>query len=45
MAARAEPLGKPPARRRSAWTALETHYKKVSKLHLRQLFAADLERG
>ena len=29
----------------SAWDALESHYKKASKLHLRQLFADDPERG
>src|SRR6266478_3215718 len=28
-----------------AWQALESHYKKVSKLHLRELFDKDPERG
>jgi hypothetical protein len=31
--------------KRHAWKALESHYKKVSKLHLRQLFAEDPQRG
>jgi glucose-6-phosphate isomerase len=30
---------------RPSWRALESHYKKVSKLHLRDLFAKDPERG
>jgi glucose-6-phosphate isomerase len=30
---------------RAAWTKLSTHYKTVSKLHLRQLFADDPKRG
>lgn len=30
---------------RTAWTVLDTHYKKVSKLHLRELFAEDPTRG
>jgi len=34
-----------PLRRRSAWTALAAHYEKLSKLHLRQLFSTDGERG
>jgi len=38
-----------PARRtgfkRSAWSALASHYNSVSKLHLRQLFADDPRRG
>ena len=29
----------------SAWNALASHYKKVSKIHLRQLFAKDAKRG
>jgi glucose-6-phosphate isomerase len=36
---------KQPADRRRAWKALELHYKKVSALHLRQLFAEDPKRG
>jgi glucose-6-phosphate isomerase len=31
--------------KRQSWTALESHYQKVSKLHLRELFAEDPERG
>jgi len=31
--------------KRQAWKALESHYKKVSPLHLRQLFAEDPKRG
>jgi glucose-6-phosphate isomerase len=31
--------------KRQSWRALESHYKKVSKLHLRQLFAEDSKRG
>ncbi len=34
-----------PLRQRASWKALETHYLKVSKLHLRELFAADCARG
>jgi glucose-6-phosphate isomerase len=45
MAVRAEPLAKRPAKKRSAWTALEAHRKKTSTLHLRELFANDLKRG
>ena len=30
---------------RQSWKALESHYKEVSKLHLRELFAEDPERG
>ena len=37
---RIEPLTK-----RKAWKALQTHYEKVWKLHLRDLFAADPKRG
>src|SRR6266699_2818928 len=36
---------KRPPIRRLAWDALQLHYKKVSKLHLRQLFAEDPNRG
>src|SRR5262245_29198998 len=31
--------------KRQSWKALESHSKKVSKLHLRQLFAEDPKRG
>ncbi|MBO0726554.1 MAG: glucose-6-phosphate isomerase, partial [Blastocatellia bacterium] len=33
------------ATNRQAWDALESHYKKISNLHLRQLFADDPKRG
>jgi glucose-6-phosphate isomerase len=45
MAAGVQPVTKRPAIKRKVWNALESHYKKVSKLHLRQLFADDPERG
>ena len=45
MATRAESLAQEPATEPSAWDALASHYKMVSKLHLRQLFANDLHRG
>ena len=41
MATNSQPL----AKKRSAWKALAAHYKTVSDLHLRQLFADDPERG
>ena len=45
----AQHTGKPatPAalRRRPAWVALQRHHARVKKLHLRQLFAEDVERG
>ena len=41
MATNSQPLAKKP----SAWRALASHYKAVSELHLRQLFADDPERG
>jgi glucose-6-phosphate isomerase len=34
-----------PLRERKAWQALERHYAEISKLHLRDLFAADPGRG
>ncbi len=34
-----------PLRQRPAWSALERHHAEVSKVHLRDLFAADPERG
>src|SRR5216117_3450540 len=40
MKATSEPLTN-----RKAWKALESHYEKTEKLHLRQLFAADPRRG
>ena len=45
MAAQVQPLTKPPRTRQRAWSALTSHYKTVSKLHLRQLFADDPQRG
>src|SRR6267143_253236 len=41
MTASAEVVTKQTKQKRTAWTALGTHYKKVSKLHLRDLFAED----
>ena len=34
-----------PLTQRAAWKALATHQKKISRLHLRQLFTADPKRG
>ncbi len=45
MAAQVVPLTKRPRTKRTAWSALASHYKTVSKLHLRQLFADDPKRG
>src|ERR1700751_3114505 len=45
MAASPQPQVKKQAIRQSAWKALTAHYKTVSKLHLRQLFADDPKRG
>jgi glucose-6-phosphate isomerase len=45
MAAQAQPLAKPPKTRQTGWSALASHYKTVSKLHLQQLFADDPKRG
>jgi glucose-6-phosphate isomerase len=45
MAAHVEPLTKEQTTRQSAWKALASHYKQVSKVHLRQLFADDPKRG
>src|SRR5947209_5903671 len=45
MAAHVQPLANRPATRTPAWDALASHYKKVSKLHLRQLFGDDPKRG
>jgi glucose-6-phosphate isomerase len=41
----AEPLATSPTVKRPAWKALEGHYKKVRKPHLRKLFADDPSRG
>src|SRR5262249_21857161 len=45
MAASPQPQVKKQATKQSAWKALTAHYKKVSKVHLRQLFAEDPKRG
>ena len=45
MAANPQPQVKRRATKQSAWKALTAHYKAVSKLHLRQLFADDPKRG
>ena len=45
MATRVQPTIKRLEQRGSAWDTLATHYKKLSKLHLRQLFADDPRRG
>jgi glucose-6-phosphate isomerase len=45
MAANPQPQVKKRASKQSAWKALTAHYKTVSKLHLRQLFADDAKRG
>jgi glucose-6-phosphate isomerase len=37
--------GPVPLRQRPAWKALERHYEEIRELHLRELFAADPERG
>jgi glucose-6-phosphate isomerase len=34
-----------PLTNRKLWKALETHYEKPGKIHLRELFAQDAERG
>src|SRR5215510_13452789 len=45
MASHAQTPVRRTAFKRSAWSALASHYKSVSKLHLRQLFADDPNRG
>ena len=45
MAAHVQPLTKPRASKSTGWSALASHYKTVSKLHLHQLFAEDPQRG
>ena len=40
-----ENVGLEPLTKRKAWKALQTHYKKVRDLHLRNLFADDPKRG
>jgi glucose-6-phosphate isomerase len=45
MAANPQPRVKKQATKPSAWKALAAHYKTISKLHLRQLFADEPDRG
>jgi len=45
MAAPVQSPAKPPTSGQAVWKDLTSHYRKVSKLHLRQLFAADPKRG
>jgi len=45
MAANPQPLVKKRAVKQSAWKALASHYKTISTLHLRDLFADDPKRG
>src|SRR5215469_14472045 len=45
MAANPQPQVKKRAAKPSAWKALASHYKAVSDLHLRKLFADDPKRG
>src|SRR5215469_1946811 len=45
MALHVQPLSKEPTAGQLAWDALASHYKNVSKLHLRELFADDTQRG
>jgi glucose-6-phosphate isomerase len=45
MAANPQPRVTKGASKQSAWKALASHYKTVSELHLRQLFADDPKRG
>jgi glucose-6-phosphate isomerase len=45
MQATEERVESPSAPKNSAWTALESHYKKIRDRHLRELFAEDPTRG
>ena len=45
MTTSVEVVAKKPRKKRTGWTALDAHYKKVSKLHLRDLFVGDPARG
>src|SRR3984885_7173318 len=45
MATPVESLTNQPKTKQTAWKALASHYKTLSKLHLRQLFADDPKRG
>ena len=41
----AEPLSVSPVTEQPAWKALQAHYRKIRRLHLRKLFADDPGRG
>src|SRR5690349_7182728 len=45
MGTATEKLSKSPLTERPAWKALAMHYETVGKLHLRQLFSDDRDRG
>src|SRR5215469_10584330 len=45
MASHAQTPARRPALKGSPWSALASHYKTISKVHLRQLFADDPNRG
>src|SRR5215472_5850877 len=45
MALHVQPFADEPVTGESAWAALASHYKIISRLHLRQLFADDPKRG
>ena len=45
MKATVEPKVKPRANKRQTWKTLESHYKGIEPVHLRQLFAEDPERA
>ena len=45
MAAHVQPFVEEQTAGQSAWNALASHYRKLSKLHLRELFAEDPKRG
>jgi len=45
MAVHVQPLADDPTTGPSGWEALASHYKEISKLHLRELFADDPKRG
>src|SRR5256885_14525056 len=45
MAADVQVIAKNPQTKRTAWKALEAHYRRVRELHLRNLFADDPTRG
>jgi glucose-6-phosphate isomerase len=45
MAAHIQAISEDPHAKRTAWKALEIHYRKIRSLHLRELFASDPKRG